>query len=149
MPYKPIVKYPLAGFLLILVMPAAGLQNTYYLDVVTQVGIYVALAIGLNIVVGFAGLLNFGYVAFYAFGAYLYAVFATPQAANFISPAIAHFPISGNWFWAFLALSIVLTALLGLLLGFPVLRLRGDYLCIVTMDLQKLFVLFSIIWINQ
>ncbi len=138
MKMKPMLKNITAAIILGIMMPVIGLQNTYYLDVVTQVGIYVALAIGLNIVVGFAGLLNFGYVAFYAFGAYLYAVFASPQAANFIPAAVAHFPLSGNWFWLFLLIGMILTGLLGVLLGFPVLRLRGDYLAIVTLGFAEI-----------
>jgi branched-chain amino acid transport system permease protein len=134
----------LAAVLLLAVMPVVGLQNTYYLDVITQVGIYVSLAIGLNIVVGFAGLLNFGYVAFYAFGAYFYAIFATSQAGNFIPAALAQFPVSGNWFWLFLLVGALLTGFLGLLLGFPVLRLRGDYLAIVTLGFAEIIrILFN------
>ncbi|MEA4925187.1 MAG: hypothetical protein VB084_07715 [Syntrophomonadaceae bacterium] len=138
MPITNRVKYLAALVILAGVMPLVGMQNTYYLDVITQVGIYATLAIGLNIVVGFAGLLNFGYVAFYAFGAYLYAVFATSQAANFIPATIAHFPLSGHWFWAFLAIGALLSAGLGVLLGFPVLRLRGDYLAIVTLGFAEI-----------
>jgi len=138
MPVSTRIKYPAAAVILAGIMPLVGMQNTYYLDVITQVGIYAALAIGLNIVVGFAGLLNFGYVAFYAFGAYLYAIFATSQAANFIPATVAHFPLSGNWFWAFLVLGAILSAGLGVLLGFPVLRLRGDYLAIVTLGFAEI-----------
>ena len=140
----PLAKGVLAAVLLFAVMPVVGIQNTYYLDVITQVGIYVSLAIGLNIVVGFAGLLNFGYVAFYAFGAYFYAIFATSQAGNFIPATIAHFPISGNWFWLFLLFGAVLAGLLGLLLGFPVLRLRGDYLAVITLGFAEIIrILFN------
>lgn len=139
-----LAKGVLAAVLLFAVMPVVGLQNTYYLDVITQVGIYVSLAIGLNIVVGFAGLLNFGYVAFYAFGAYFYAIFATSQAGNFIPAAIAQFPVSGNWFWLFLLFGAILAGGLGLLLGFPVLRLRGDYLAIVTLGFAEIIrILFN------
>jgi len=139
-----IIKGILAAVMLFAVMPAVGLENTYYLDVITQVGIYVSLAIGLNIVVGFAGLLNFGFVAFYAFGAYFYAIFATSQAGNFIPAAIAHFPVSGNWFWLFLIFGALLSGLLGFLLGLPVLRLRGDYLAIVTLGFAEIIrILFN------
>jgi branched-chain amino acid transport system permease protein len=138
MPITNRLKYPTALLILALVMPLVGTQNTYFFDVITQVGIYATLAIGLNIVVGFAGLLNFGYVAFYAFGAYLYAIFATSQAANFIPAAVAHFPLSGNWFWVFLVVGAILSAGLGVLLGFPVLRLRGDYLAIVTLGFAEI-----------
>jgi branched-chain amino acid transport system permease protein len=132
------VKLPVAVVWLCVIMPLAGLQNSYYLDVVTQAGIYVALALGLNIVVGFAGLLDLGYVAFYASGAYLYAIFATTQAGNFIHAPWAHFPVSGMWFWPFLIFAAFLAALLGVLLGFPVLRLRGDYLAIVTLGFGEI-----------
>jgi branched-chain amino acid transport system permease protein len=132
------VKYAAMGAMLVGVMPLVGMENTYYFDVITQVGIYSALAIGLNIVVGFAGLLNFGYVAFYAFGAYLYAIFFTSQAGIFIPATLVHFPLSGNWFWAFLILGAILAGLLGVLLGLPVLRLRGDYLTIVTLGFAEI-----------
>ncbi len=132
------VKLPVAVVLLCGIMPLAGMQNNFYLDVATQAGIYVALAIGLNIVVGFAGLLDLGYVAFYASGAYLYAIFATTQAGNFIHAPWAHFPVSGMWFWPFLVFGALLAALLGVLLGFPVLRLRGDYLAIVTLGFGEI-----------
>ncbi len=83
-----------------------------------QILIYVMLGWGLNIVVGLAGLLDLGYVAFYAVGAYSYALLAT------------HFGLS---FWLLLPLAGTLAALWGIMLGFPVLRLRGDYLAIVTL----------------
>ncbi len=132
------VKVVCAFIMLVVVMPLVGFENTYYLDVITQVGIYAALAVGLNIVVGFAGLLDLGYVAFYASGAYLYAVFATSQAANFMPAAWGHFPVSGMWFWPFLIFGGMLGAFMGVLLGFPVLRLRGDYLAIVTLGFGEI-----------
>ncbi|RJX16831.1 MAG: branched-chain amino acid ABC transporter permease [Desulforudis sp.] len=121
-----------------IIMPSVGSENGYYMDVIIQVGIYVALAVGLNIVVGFAGLLDLGYVAFYAAGAYAYAIFATSQASNFIPAAWATFPVSGNWFWLFLLVGLVVGAITGVLLGFPVLRLRGDYLAIVTLGFGEI-----------
>ncbi|MFZ5898125.1 MAG: ABC transporter permease subunit [Bacillota bacterium] len=136
MPAPVNAKILIGAAILGVMMPLIGLENVYYLDVVTQVGIYVALAIGLNIVVGFAGLLDLGYVAFYASGAYIYAIFATSQAGNFIS--WAHFPISGMWFWPFLFFGLVVAAVFGVLLGFPVLRLRGDYLAIVTLGFGEI-----------
>jgi branched-chain amino acid transport system permease protein len=137
-PAPLLLKLPVAALGLCVIMPLAGLQNTYYLGVVVQVGIYVALAVGLNIVVGFAGLLDLGYVAFYACGAYIYAIFATAQAGNFIPAAWAHFPVSGMWFWPFLIFGMLVAALFGVLLGFPVLRLRGDYLAIVTLGFGEI-----------
>jgi branched-chain amino acid transport system permease protein len=116
-----------------LLMPILGTHNGYYMEVAIQVGIFVALALGLNIVVGLAGLLDLGYVAFYAVGAYLWAVFGSPQAGKFVSAAFAAFPLSPGWFFAFLALGVLVAAVTGVLLGLPVLRLRGDYLAIVTL----------------
>ena len=116
-------------------MPVLGLVNGYYLEIAIQIGIYVALALGLNIVVGFVGLLNLGFVAFYAIGAYLWAVFGSPQANAFIPGGI--FPLSPNWFFVFLGLSIVVGALTGVILGLPVLRLRGDYLAVVTLGFAE------------
>jgi branched-chain amino acid transport system permease protein len=122
-----------AALALGLVMPVLGVHNGYYMEIAIQVGIFVALALGLNIVVGLAGLLDLGYVAFYAVGAYLWAVFGSPQAAKFL-PAIADaFPLAPWWFFVFLLLGVGVAAVTGILLGLPVLRLRGDYLAIVTL----------------
>ncbi|MCP2338186.1 branched-chain amino acid ABC transporter permease [Actinomadura rupiterrae] len=88
-----------------------------------EIGIYVLLAIGLNVVVGMAGLLDLGYVAFYAVGGYTIAIFATKY----------------HWsFWETLVLSILFAALAGVLLGAPTLRLRGDYLAIVTLGFGEI-----------
>ena len=110
-------------------MPVLGSINGYYLEIAIQVGIFVALALGLNIVVGLAGLLDLGYVAFFAVGAYTWAIFGSPQAN--VSPArIFPWPKAGSscscsaWGCA---------AGAGILLGLPVLRLHGDYLAIVTL----------------
>lgn len=97
--------------------------NRYYIDVLTQVGIYATLALGLNIVVGLAGLLNLGYIAFYAVGAYAYGLLATRVDLSF---------------WQVLPLGGVLAAVFGVLLGFPALRLRGDYLAIVTLGFGEM-----------
>ncbi len=112
------------------VLPYFGTLNPYYIDVATQAGIYVALALGLNVVVGFAGLLDLGYVAFYAVGAYLWSIFSTPQIGNMIAGAA---PIPSVWFYGFILVGLAVGAVFGVLLGLPVLRLRGDYLAIVTL----------------
>ena len=116
-----------------LLMPFLGTVNGYYLEIATQVGIFAALALGLNIVVGLAGLLDLGYVAFYAVGAYLWAIFGSRQAAEIITSAASSFPLSPGWFFVFMILGVLVAALTGILLGLPVLRLRGDYLAIVTL----------------
>jgi branched-chain amino acid transport system permease protein len=105
-----------------------------------QILIYIMLGWGLNIVVGLAGLLDLGYVAFYAVGAYSYALLATQ-----VIPAT--FPALGPWaFWICLPLAGILAAFWGVLLGFPVLRLRGDYLAIVTLAFGEIIRLVLINW---
>ena len=88
------------------------------------------LALGLNIVVGFAGLLDLGYIAFYAVGAYTWALLASPQFG-------LHLP-----FWAILPIGAGVAALFGVLLGAPTLRLRGDYLAIVTLGFGEIIRIF-------
>ena len=129
------VKLFLGALLLLVLVPALGWANGYYLEVAIQIGIFVALALGLNIVVGFVGLLNLGFVAFYAIGAYLWAVFGSPQANEFIPGGF--FPLSPNWFFVFLLLSVAVGMVTGVVLGLPVLRLRGDYLAVVTLGFAE------------
>ncbi|MGG1444422.1 branched-chain amino acid ABC transporter permease [Brevibacillus laterosporus] len=117
-------------------IPILAYDNSYYMEVATNIGIYVAMALGLNIVVGFAGLLDLGYIAFFAAGAYAYGIFATAQANHFIPGDL--FPLSGEWFWAFLVVGLLVAAIFGILLGLPVLRVRGDYLAIVTLGFGEI-----------
>ncbi|TJY40663.1 branched-chain amino acid ABC transporter permease [Cohnella pontilimi] len=133
------LKWAAAGLLLVIVIPFAtsgGPSHESYMEVATQCGIYIAMALGLNIVVGFAGLLDLGFVAFFAIGAYTYAIFATPQANNFISGHL--FPVSGSTFWLFIFIGGFIAALFGILLGLPVLRVKGDYLAIVTLGFGEI-----------
>jgi branched-chain amino acid transport system permease protein len=97
--------------------------SAYQINIMTTALMYVVLGLGLNIVIGQAGLLNLGYAAFYAVGAYSYALL------NY------HFGIG---FWAALPIGAILAALFGIILGFPVLRLRGDYLAIVTLGFGEI-----------
>lgn len=113
------------------VMPWLGTINAYYMEIAIQVGIFAALALGLNIVVGLAGLLDLGYVAFFAVGAYSWAIFGSPQA-NLIFGGEG-FPLNPWWFFVFLLVGVAVAALAGILLGLPVLRLHGDYLALVTL----------------
>jgi branched-chain amino acid transport system permease protein len=122
-------KWGLVAVLLGGVLPYFGTLNPFYIDVATQAGIFVALALGLNVVVGFAGLLDLGYVAFFAVGAYLWGIFSTPQITEINGSA----PVDPLWFYGFLILGLIIGAITGILLGLPVLRLRGDYLAIVTL----------------
>jgi branched-chain amino acid transport system permease protein len=136
--YVPIgrtAKSYLVCLVLLVLLPVLGWFNPYYLEIAIQVGIFVALALGLNIVVGFVGLLNLGFVAFYAIGAYLWAIFGSSQANQFIPGNF--FPLSSAWFFPFLLLSVGVGALTGILLGLPVLRLRGDYLAVVTLGFAE------------
>ena len=94
--------------------------------------LYMMLALGLNLVVGFAGLLDLGYIAFYAVGAYTFALLASP-----------HFDIHLP-FWLILPLGAAFAALAGIMLGFPVLRLRGDYLAIVTLGFGEIVRIFML-----
>ncbi len=124
------VRAGLLGVALLVIMPLIGTYNGYYLEVATQVGIFVALALGLNIVVGLAGLLDLGYVAFFAVGAYTWAIFGSPHGNVLFGGG---FPLPSGWFYPFLVFGLALSAATGVLLGLPVLRLRGDYLAIVTL----------------
>jgi branched-chain amino acid transport system permease protein len=112
-------------------VPVIFYDQRYILDLAILVLTYVMLGWGLNVVVGLAGLLDLGYVAFYAVGAYSYALLAT----NF-----------GLSFWVCLPLAGILAACWGVMLGFPVLRLRGDYLAIVTLAFGEIIRLVIINW---
>jgi len=125
-----------AGIALLALAFAASIPfwaNRYVLDVSILVMTYVMLGWGLNIVVGLAGLLDLGYVAFYAVGAYSFALLAL------------HFDFG---FWECLPLAGLFAALFGVLLGFPVLRLRGDYLAIVTLGFGEMIRIILINWFS-
>jgi branched-chain amino acid transport system permease protein len=125
------LRWALLAIALLVLMPTIGYFNSYYLEVATQVGIFIALALGLNIVVGLAGLLDLGYVAFFAVGAYSWAIFGSPHANIIFGGEM--FPLAGGWFYVFLFVGLGTAAITGILLGLPVLRLHGDYLAIVTL----------------
>ncbi|MBY0381964.1 MAG: high-affinity branched-chain amino acid ABC transporter permease LivM [Xanthobacteraceae bacterium] len=116
-----------------LLVPIIFYNSRYMLDLGVLVLTYVMLGWGLNIVVGLAGLLDLGYVAFYAVGAYSYALLSTTFGLSF---------------WICLPLAGILAALWGVLLGFPVLRLRGDYLAIVTLAFGEIIRLVLLNWQN-
>lgn len=96
-------------------------------------GVYVLLALGLNVVVGFAGLLDLGYAAFFAIGSYTYAILASHQLASTSLGHAVHLP-----FWLVLVLALAVAAMFGAILGAPTLRLRGDYLAIVTLGFGEI-----------
>ena len=105
--------------------------------------LYIMLALGLNIVVGYAGLLDLGYVAFYAVGAFGYALLASPHLTENFPAIAAMFPqgLHISVWWA-IPLSLLLAACTGVLLGIPVLKLRGDYLAIVTLGFGEIIRIF-------
>ncbi|KIQ95543.1 leucine/isoleucine/valine transporter permease subunit [Anoxybacillus thermarum] len=133
------VKWGIGILVLSVLLPLAASQGEAYqsyMEVATLVGIYIAMALGLNIVVGLAGLLDLGFVAFFAIGAYTYGIFATAQANNFMP--FGKYPLSGESFWIFLIVGCVVAAIFGVLLGIPVLRVKGDYLAIVTLGFGEI-----------
>jgi branched-chain amino acid transport system permease protein len=113
------------------VLPYITSDSAYWTSILTKIGIATLLALGLNVVVGFAGLLDLGYVAFFAVGAYSWAIVGSPHA-NVIFGGES-FPLAGGWFYLFLLVGLGVAALTGVLLGLPVLRLHGDYLAVVTL----------------
>ncbi|RAP76912.1 branched-chain amino acid ABC transporter permease [Paenibacillus montanisoli] len=133
------IKWAVGGVMLLLVVPFAtsgGASHEAYMEVATQCGIFIAMALGLNVVVGFAGLLDLGFVAFFAVGAYTYAIFSTPQATEFMSGG--WLPLTGSYFWLFIFIGGFIASLFGILLGLPVLRVKGDYLAIVTLGFGEI-----------
>ena len=121
----------------------AGQFGNAWVRVFAFACLYVMLALGLNIVVGFAGLLDLGYIAFYAVGAYMYALLASPHLTEQFAwiaqmfPAGLHLPI-----WLVLPFGAAIAAFFGILLGAPVLKLRGDYLAIVTLGFGEIIRIF-------
>ncbi|KQR50301.1 ABC transporter ATP-binding protein [Acidovorax sp. Leaf160] len=105
--------------------------------------LYVLLALGLNIVVGYAGLLDLGYVAFYAVGAYLFALMASPHLSDTFAGFAAMFPNGLHTsLWLVIPLAALIAAIFGALLGAPTLKLRGDYLAIVTLGFGEIIRIF-------
>lgn len=120
----------LLGVVLAILPFVLGTIGQSWIRTVNFALLYVMLALGLNIVVGFAGLLDLGYIAFYAVGAYIWAMLASPHFG-------LHLP-----FWVVLPIGVGIAALFGVLLGIPVLRLRGDYLAIVTLGFGEIIRIF-------
>lgn len=124
------IRFGIAGVALLLLPPVLGL---FFSEVLDSVGLFILMSLGLNIVVGFAGLLDLGYVGFYAIGAYTMAVFTSPEMGFF------------NWsFWQALPVALLFSVLAGIILGLPVLRMRGDYLAIVTLGFGEIIRLLAL-----
>ncbi len=128
---EPRLYIPVLTVILTILLIFPHILSTYQINIMITALMYVVLGLGLNIVVGVAGLLDLGYVAFYAVGAYTYALLHL------------HFGIG---FWAALPLGGLLAATFGIMLGFPVLRLRGDYLAIVTLGFGEIIRLILENW---
>ncbi|OJX38321.1 MAG: hypothetical protein BGO78_09965 [Chloroflexi bacterium 44-23] len=121
------VGYIAMGVVLLLLVILPRTWGSYWNYVMGTVGIYVLLGIGLNIIVGYSGQLVLGYVAFFAIGAYSFALVTAPEPHNL------------NWnFWIAILVAVVASAISGVLIGLPILRLRGDYLAIVTLGFGEI-----------
>ncbi len=115
----------------LVVLPfALASVGTTWVRITNLAILFVMLALGLNIVVGFAGLLDLGYIAFYAVGAYVYALLSSPHFGIYLP------------FWVILPIGAVVACIFGVLLGAPTLKLRGDYLAIVTLGFGEIIRIF-------
>jgi branched-chain amino acid transport system permease protein len=140
---KQIVVFVLAAVgLLVLPLLLQGFGNAW-VRIADMALLYVLLALGLNIVVGYAGLLDLGYVAFFAIGAYMYALLASPHLTETFPVIAAMFPNGLHTpIWLVIPVAAGLAGLFGVLLGAPTLRLRGDYLAIVTLGFGEIIRVF-------
>jgi len=131
--YEKLPKWVVLGAILILALVFPLVTGRYEHDVAISVLIYICLGLGLNIVVGLAGLLDLGYIAFYGVGAYTYALMSL------------HFGFS---FWVCLPIAAVLASIAGCIIGYPTLRMRGDYLAIVTLGFGEIVRLILNNWME-
>ncbi len=145
---------------LLLIFPFVAQQfGNSWVRIIDMALLYIMLALGLNIVVGFAGLLDLGYIAFFAVGAYMTGLLASPQFAALLESVVYQYPILGEWLiavmgpeiaetgihlsvWAIVPLAAAVAGVAGALLGAPTLKLRGDYLAIVTLGFGEIIRIF-------
>ena len=141
-------KLTVSGLLAVMLLSLPFVLNQFQNSVMSIVFIFVMMGLGLNIVVGYAGLLDLGYVAFFAIGAYVYAFVAAPFSSPLISSMLTGMGISPDspllGYWSAIPLAMITAAIGGVLLGIPVLRLRGDYLAIVTLGFGEIIRLFML-----
>jgi branched-chain amino acid transport system permease protein len=139
---KKIGQLMVVAALLLLPLVLQGMGD-HWVRIADTCLLYIMMALGMNIVVGNAGLLDLGYVAFYAVGAYVFALLASPHLTEQFAWIAAMFPagLHTPW-WITVPLAAVLAAMLGVLLGAPTLRLRGDYLAIVTLGFGEIVRIF-------
>ncbi|RJP48900.1 MAG: leucine/isoleucine/valine transporter permease subunit [Anaerolineaceae bacterium] len=121
----------IAAVILMLFLPQ--ILGIYFSEILDNVGIYILMGLGLNIVIGFAGLLDLGYVAFFAIGAYTVGVLTSPEMG-----------VSQITFWQALPFALLASVTAGVILGLPVLKMRGDYLAIVTLGFGEIIRLLSL-----
>ena len=154
--------YANMAFVLIglLIFPFVAQQfGNSWVRIIDMALLYIMLALGLNIVVGFAGLLDLGYIAFFAVGAYMTGLLASPQFAALLESVVYQYPVLGEWLisimgpeiketgihlsvWLIVPLAAAVAGLFGALLGAPTLKLRGDYLAIVTLCFGEIIRIF-------
>jgi branched-chain amino acid transport system permease protein len=141
-------KLAISALLAAVLLSLPFVLNQFQNSVMSIVFIFVMMGLGLNIVVGYAGLLDLGYVAFFAIGAYVYAFVAAPFSSPYISALLTGMGISPAspllGYWSAIPLAMLTAAIGGVLLGIPVLRLRGDYLAIVTLGFGEIIRLFML-----
>jgi len=132
------------GAIILLVLPLILQQGgNAWVRILDAALLYVLLALGLNIVVGYAGLLDLGYVAFYALGAYMFGLLASPHLTDAFPAIAATFPNGLHLpLWVVIPAAAALAGLFGILLGAPTLKLRGDYLAIVTLGFGEIIRVF-------
>jgi branched-chain amino acid transport system permease protein len=128
----------LIGLIALALMALPWIVNTFVSDVLGTVGLYILLGLGLNIVVGFAGLLDLGYVAFYAVGAYVTAILTSHASYLVTDNPLRPSPDTFTNFWIAIPITVLIAVTIGLVIGAPVLRLRGDYLAIVTLGFGEI-----------
>ncbi|MDO8701708.1 MAG: ABC transporter ATP-binding protein [Undibacterium sp.] len=158
-PAKAYASFAVLGILLLLFPFVASNFGNSWVRIIDFALLYIMLALGLNIVVGFAGLLDLGYIAFYAVGAYLAALFGSQQFAVVLESFVNNYPALGNFLvtvfgpeitqngihlsvWFIVPMAAATAGLFGALLGAPTLKLRGDYLAIVTLGFGEIIRIF-------
>lgn len=140
---KKLLTYFVIGLAIVLLPWGLQVFGNAWVRIADTALLYVLLAIGLNIVVGYAGLLDLGYVAFFAVGAYLYALLASPHLSQTFPMFAAMFPNGLHTpIWLVIPLAAAVAGLFGVLLGAPTLKLRGDYLAIVTLGFGEIIRVF-------
>jgi len=130
---KPVIRWGTLAVMFAIVLSLPYILGIFFSEILDNVGLYILMGLGLNIVVGFAGLLDLGYVAFYAIGAYVMGVLTSPE--------MGFFNLS---YWQALPFALIASVVAGFTLGLPVLKMRGDYLAIVTLGFGEIVRLLAL-----